>query len=95
MDEIRNRSGSEDWGLFPYLIVKKLGKYLKDESLRDWVLPNFTTRTKTDQAVASVVMMSWLKKYFTYGMEEYCGIPTVTLLGEKTDWMKILVKIGK
>lgn len=35
-------------------------------------------------------MMSSMKKYFTYGVELLCGLPSVTLLGQKRDWEEIL-----
>jgi hypothetical protein len=31
---------------------------IKDPSFREWILPSFTTTTKCDQAVASILMMS-------------------------------------
>jgi hypothetical protein len=40
-------------------------------------------------------MMSTLQKYFTYAACETCGLPSVTLLGEKSDWEKILGRIER
>lgn len=40
-------------------------------------------------------MMSTLQQYFTYKMFLRCGIPSVTLEGEKADWEKIMARINK
>ncbi|KAJ7608255.1 hypothetical protein FB45DRAFT_1067612 [Roridomyces roridus] len=63
-------------------------KNVVDPTLRDWVLPNFTTTTVNDTTVPSVLMMASLKQYFSYGFGmSFCGIPRVTLEGEKADWI--------
>ena len=68
---------------------------IKDPSLREWILPTFTTTTKCDQAVASILMMSAMQKYFTYSCEVMCGLPSVTLLGRKEDWEKLEGKLER
>lgn len=40
-------------------------------------------------------MMGSMQKYFTYKMSIYCGIPSVTLLGEKADWIDIRRRLDK
>ncbi|PPQ64195.1 hypothetical protein CVT24_008613 [Panaeolus cyanescens] len=66
-----------------------------DPELQKWLLPDFTTTTFNDTVVCSVLMMSTLKEYFSYGFELRCGLPSVTLLGEKEDWEKLLARIDK
>ncbi|OQR88479.1 hypothetical protein THRCLA_10298 [Thraustotheca clavata] len=46
-----------------------------------WILPSFSTTTLHDTIVGSIVMMSSMKKYFTYKFCILCGIPEITLLG--------------
>ncbi|ESK84742.1 hypothetical protein Moror_579 [Moniliophthora roreri MCA 2997] len=65
---------------------------VKDQALCDWILPNCRTTTLNDTVVSSVVMMTRLQKYFTYTMVLCCGIPKVTLEGEKVDWEKLLAR---
>lgn len=36
-----------------------------------------------------------LSSYFSYGFTLMCGIPSVTLEGEKSDWEKILLRLDK
>ena len=40
-------------------------------------------------------MMSTLKAYFSYGVGICCGIPSVTLEGEKDDYTSILQRLNK
>ncbi|KAF9025225.1 hypothetical protein BDZ89DRAFT_1068424 [Hymenopellis radicata] len=68
---------------------------LKDKDLKNWVLPAFTTTTTTDTIIASVVMMATLKSYYRYQMMFGCGLPSVTLLGEKSDYDDILSRLDR
>ncbi|KAF2124653.1 hypothetical protein P153DRAFT_379286 [Dothidotthia symphoricarpi CBS 119687] len=52
-------------------------------SVRDWLVPVFSTTTDLDLAVSSMVLKSgW-------------GFPSVTLLGEVEDWQKILTRLDQ
>ncbi|KAK0709155.1 hypothetical protein B0T26DRAFT_742727 [Lasiosphaeria miniovina] len=66
-----------------------LGTRVRDPALRDWILPAFSTTRATDQAVASIIFMGTMQKYFTYSWGTRCGIPAVTLLGDAADWDEI------
>ncbi|KDR78613.1 hypothetical protein GALMADRAFT_63677 [Galerina marginata CBS 339.88] len=66
-----------------------------DKDLKDWILPDFTTTSHSDIVVCAVMMMATLKAYFSYGFELSCGIPSVTLEGEKPDWEKLLARVDK
>jgi hypothetical protein len=66
-----------------------------DPDLKDWIIPDFSTTTDNDKSVASIVMMGTLQKYFEYTLVGGCGFPSVTLLGEKSDWEEILRKLQK
>lgn len=78
-----------DWGKFTFAMTKLIAENVKDPSLREWILPAFTTTKKIDQAVAAILMMATSQKYFSYGFGLTCGLPSVTLLGEKSDWEKL------
>ncbi|KAJ7676596.1 hypothetical protein DFH06DRAFT_1279145 [Mycena polygramma] len=87
---------SLDFGAMSRQMVDELEKNVSDPALRAWVLPTFTTTTQNDTTVAAMLMMATLKSYFTYtycGIE--CGIPRVTLEGEKSDWESILSRLEK
>ncbi|KAL5094062.1 hypothetical protein Trisim1_008173 [Trichoderma cf. simile WF8] len=66
-----------------------------DPDFKSWMLPNFSTTTSKDVTTAAVVMMATVKAYFEYIAMGGCGFPSVTLLGERTDWVNLLKKIAK
>ncbi|KAF5531109.1 DUF4419 domain-containing protein [Fusarium napiforme] len=72
-----------------------VSKNVKDPELGDWVMPSFSTTTDTDRVVASVLFMGAMQKYFSHGMRLTCGIPSVTLLGEISDWEAILTRLDR
>ena len=76
-------------------MTRELEKNVVDPELRAWILPKFSTTTTTDTIVASVIMMSSMKKYFEYKFCLMCGLPSVTLEGEKEDWEDILRRVEK
>lgn len=78
-----------DHGRMAFLMSGLMADGMKDPSLRGWVLPAFSTTDKNDEAVASIVFMGTMQKYFTYSWGTRCGIPAVTLLGEADDWVEI------
>ena len=84
-----------DWGLFSYKMSSFLSENIKNPSLRDWILPEFTTSTKVDQAVASILMLASLRGYFNYGYFTFCGFPSITLLGQKEDWVNLEEKLER
>ncbi|KAI1822680.1 hypothetical protein F4861DRAFT_376595 [Xylaria intraflava] len=86
---------SADFGMLAICITYEMDKFLVDKSLRPWIMPDFTTTTHSDMVTAAVLMMGSMQKYFSYTMMLTCGIPSVTLLGEKDDWLKIRQRLDK
>ncbi|KAJ7285314.1 hypothetical protein C8J57DRAFT_1671875 [Mycena rebaudengoi] len=70
-------------------------KNVLDPALREWVLPNFSTTTVNDTTVSAILMMATLKQYFPYNCMTGCGLPRVTLEGERSDWVNILQRLEK
>ncbi|KAI4644011.1 uncharacterized protein J4E78_009793 [Alternaria triticimaculans] len=68
---------------------------VKDPDLRDWIMPAFSTTTVSDRTTAAVLMMGTMQAYFSYKMSIMCGIPSVTLLGEREDYEDILARLEK
>lgn len=66
-----------------------------DPTLRAWIMPSFSTTTDTDLVVAAVLMMGSMATYFTYQITLTCGMPSVTLLGERDDWQQIYDRLDK
>ena len=84
-----------DWEGFPQKVVDRLGQLVTDRDLQQWILPNFSTTEPEDEAVCSVVMTSTLQHYVRYKLRPRCGLPEVTLLGDKSDWEAIMTRIEK
>ncbi|KAH6714245.1 hypothetical protein BKA61DRAFT_607443 [Leptodontidium sp. MPI-SDFR-AT-0119] len=51
--------------------------------LKQWIMPNFSTTVENDRVVASVAFMGAMSGYFDFGGKNGCGLPSVTLLGER------------
>ncbi len=86
---------SVDFGPIAQKMTHLIQKNVLDPELRTWIMPSFSTTTSSDRVVASVLMMGALQKYFKYTMGLSCGIPSVTLLGEKADWEMMVTKLDK
>ncbi|KAI0418381.1 hypothetical protein F5X98DRAFT_117163 [Xylaria grammica] len=86
---------SADFGKLAVQMTGEIEKNVVDSGLRDWIMPNFTTTTQTDTITAAILMMGSMQKYFSYKMSLLCGIPSVTLLGEKADWAAIRRRLEK
>lgn len=86
---------SVDLGRLAVSLTQQMEKHLLDSGLRDWIMPSFTTTTETDTVTAAIIMMGAMQKYFGYTMSLICGLPSVTLLGEKGDWIDIRQRIDK
>ncbi|KAF5967854.1 DUF4419 domain-containing protein [Fusarium coicis] len=84
-----------DIGALTQQLAGLVSKNVKDPELGNWVMPSFSTTTDTDRVVASVLFMGAMQKYFSYGMCLTCGIPSVTLLGEISDWEAILTRLDR
>lgn len=85
-----------DFGSFATLMADSIGDNVTDPTLKDWILPSFSTTTKRDVIVASVLFMGAMQQYFEYFFDcATCGIPAVTLLGSRQDWEAIQARIHK
>jgi hypothetical protein len=74
----------------------EIQKRVKTKWLQEWIFPNFTTTEPAhDHLIAGVLMMGMMKAYFEYHASVPCGIPSITLLGEKADWEKLLAKLER
>ena len=86
---------SIDWGFFAQKICDLIDENVVDAELREWMMPAFSTTEKKDRVVASVLMMGSMQKYFDCKCTICCGLPSVTLLGEKRDWELVLARLEK
>jgi hypothetical protein len=84
-----------DYGLFARRMTGLIQENVKDPDFRDWIMPTFSTTTVDDRSTAAVLMMGSLQAYFAYTSMCACGIPSVTLLGNRDDYTDILSRLDK
>ena len=86
---------SVDMGALARQMSHLLSENVNDPELHPWIMPDFSTTTENDRVVASIIMMGALQKYFSYGFMLTCGLPSVTLLGTRDDWLKMQQRLEK
>lgn len=91
--ELEAISDIRDFALLTMQMADLLEKNVNDPQLRGWVMPDFTTTTYHDKVVGAVLFMGAMQAYFDYKMTITCGLPSITLLGELSDWQKILKRL--
>jgi len=81
------------------VILKDIGAAIQERVktawLLDWITPGFTTSTPNDELTANVLMMGMMQTFFEFEFQIICGLPSVTLLGTKSDWEKMLAKLDQ
>lgn len=64
-------------------------KYPKISTLIDQYTPRFSTTTPIDIFINHLAIMNTFDQLYNYQIEDLCGIPSVTLLGTKEDWIAL------
>lgn len=86
---------AENWLNIVSFMAEEIQKRVKTDWLLEWIMPGFTTSTDNDNLTATVLMMGFVQEYFEFSGGITCGIPAVTLLGEREDWVRLLDKIDR
>ena len=84
-----------DFGALALRFKEEIRSTLIKADLVTWALPSFSTTTATDEIVSAVSLMSTLQSYYSYHVHLRCGLPSVTLLGEKADWEDLLQRLDR
>ncbi|KAI0446933.1 hypothetical protein F4803DRAFT_501702 [Xylaria telfairii] len=84
-----------DLGKVAQEFASRIQDNIVDEELRQWMMPDFSTTTSHDKAVAAFSMMGAMQQYFDYVEMCGCGLPSVTLLGIRRDWEVLAGRVGK
>lgn len=86
---------SARYDTFVKLMSQEIDKNLVDPTVKNWVLPDFSTTTDNDLVTVGVVFMASMKKYFKYKVFFECGIPEITLEGTVEDWRNVYGRLEK
>jgi hypothetical protein len=84
-----------DWAAIAQQFTGLIDQNVVDPDMKDWILPNFSTTTENDTVVASIITMAICKTYFNYKTFFMCGIPRVTLVGNREDWLDVFRRAEK
>ena len=68
--------------------VKKIEATLTEEG-KIMVSAKFSTTSQVMEDVSCIALMDAMSKYYQYQMVYICGIPSVTLLGNREDWIEL------
>ncbi|KAF9872596.1 hypothetical protein CkaCkLH20_10093 [Colletotrichum karsti] len=71
-------------------LVQLVKDGLRDPEIATRLLLEFSTTTDDERATAAMAFLGTMKNYFSYEVRIGCGFPSVTLLGEREDWVKML-----
>ncbi|KID83848.1 hypothetical protein MGU_08933 [Metarhizium guizhouense ARSEF 977] len=75
--------------------VDMIREHLVDETLADWLLPVFSTTLPRDKTVAAAAFLGTMSEYFGYAAILGCSFPSVTLHGEREDWVDLLGRMAR
>ncbi|KAI0780155.1 hypothetical protein C8Q74DRAFT_1316519 [Fomes fomentarius] len=84
-----------DFGHIARQFSQKVQEHVVDSTLVEWILPDFTTSTVHDMTICSIALMSTMKSYFDWRCGITCGLPSVTLEGERADWERLYNRLNR
>ncbi|KAF9220133.1 hypothetical protein BS17DRAFT_787946 [Gyrodon lividus] len=90
----RNRY-SVDSASMAHQMTELIQDQIPDQTVREWIMPSFTTTTPADRTACAVVMMGTMTECFLLKFVLRCGIPRVTLEGERKDWEDIALRLER
>lgn len=68
-------------------------KNLVPKSINESAICDFSTSNKTSLIVSQIMFMDTLSSYLNYELSTECGIPSIILNGNETDWINIKKKL--
>lgn len=77
-------------------LISRLSAQIRDNSdpvLYETLLCDFSTTTPSVRVANQVALMDAYQRYFKYSAMCVCGIPTITLEGNPSDWQRIRDRI--
>lgn len=78
-----------DVGFLARKMATAVQSQLQEPAIASKLMGDFTTTTDDDRAIAAMVFLGTMKQYLSYYAELGCGFPSVTLHGEREDWVRV------
>ncbi|KAK8925604.1 hypothetical protein VCV18_006034 [Metarhizium anisopliae] len=75
--------------------VDMIREHLVDDTLVDWLLPVFSTTLPRDKTVAAAAFLGTMSEYFGCAAILGCSFPSITLHGEREDWVDLLGRMAR
>jgi hypothetical protein len=91
-DRLAPGSPVEAWRETLKAFASQIGGHIGEDRV-ELLCPTFTTTGGVEAATFRTLLMGAFKDYFSYGWEVLCGIPSITLAGEPSDWVMIRDRI--
>jgi len=85
---------SKSWVNIINLLSKQTQEYTKSDYYSFFV-PKFSTTDNIRTVAYQITMLECFRKAFVYIADSGCGIPNISLSGEKKDWETILHQLNK
>lgn len=82
-----------DWGPAVGLLASGALKRSKD-GIPGLVVPRFSTTGGVERVAFQIALLDSLRSYYSHRVSSLCGIPSITLLGEREDWHQLAVRVG-
>lgn len=82
------KSDERSWANLISSLSERAAKHI-NENYYHFFVPDFSTSNHITKTAYEVTLMHTFKQAFTYVGESGCGIPSITLYGNKQDWQKI------
>lgn len=93
--EVRDDSliygGNNDWLRSINLVRQPLRENMADFSIQLF-LPTFSTSTPESETAVLVTFMDVVSKYYKFQWTTRCGIPSIRLEGDASDWTKLVAQ---
>lgn len=86
-DDFLRGASANDWAGVVNEISGQLQTHLGPTA--DLVVANFSTTGPVESMASQIALMSAMQAYFGYELYTFCGIPSITLLGDVDDWKSI------
>lgn len=97
--ELRFRDDSLEYKSKSWVnIIKLLSKQTQEYTRSDYYtffVPKFSTTDNINTVAYQITMLECFRKAFVYIADSGCGIPNISLSGEKKDWETILHQLDK